>query len=261
MLFVFFFAESHSLSAFSGLHFLQGTTLGLEIIEEISHEVSSLAKYVLKIKKDATSAFGVVHSTLEMISNEIKETCKRVDQSDHTIEIIKSDVETLKVQAKQTIKIHDEIYSFAQTEISAVKNDIKEIQKDIEDIKTYTFHHRPPGKVFFYPPDRVPVFVGRVDQLSLLKNKFIGSKFNQHTYVLCGLGGCGKTSLSTEFAWSFHHCYPGGVFWISAESIESLEDTITTLAVDLNLIGGNSKETLKKTLSWLSVNKKMATDH
>ncbi|VDI48370.1 Hypothetical predicted protein [Mytilus galloprovincialis] len=236
----------------NGLHFLQGTTLGLEIIEEISHEVSSLAKYVLKIKKDATSAFGVVHSTLEMISNEIKETCKRVDQSDHTIEIIKSDVETLKIQAKQTIKIHDELYSFAQTEISAVKNDIKEIQKDIEDIKTYTFHHRPPGKVFFYPPDRVPVFVGRVDQLSLLKNKFIGSKFNQHTYVLCGLGGCGKTSLSTEFAWSFHHCYPGGVFWISAESIESLEDTITTLAVDLNLIGGNSKETLKKTLSWLS---------
>ncbi|CAC5390663.1 unnamed protein product [Mytilus coruscus] len=236
----------------NGLHFLQGTTLGLEIVEEIRHEVSTLAKYILQINSGATPAFGVVHNELVMISNEIKEACKRVDQSDHTLEIIKNDVETLKVQAKQTIKIHGELSSLIQTEISAVKNDIKEIQKDIEDIKTYTFHHRPPGKVFFYPPDRVPVFVGRVDQLSLLKNKFIGSKVVQHTYVLCGLGGCGKTSLSTEFAWAFHHCYPGGVFWISAESIESLEDTITTLAVDLNLIGGNSKETLKKTLSWLS---------
>lgn len=224
----------------------------MEIVEEFRHEVSSLAQYVLKIKSNANYTLDLVHDALDDIINEMKDACKRLDQNDHTIENINVDIETLKLQTAQTIKSQEELTSYTRTEVSAIKNDIQEIKIDIENIKSYTSHDRPPGKVFFYPPDRVPVFVGRVGILSLLKQKFIGYKDVQHTEVLCGLGGCGKTTLSAEFAWSFHHFYPGGVFWFSAESIESLEDTITTLAIDVNLIGGSSKETFKKTLSWLS---------
>jgi hypothetical protein len=39
---------------------------------------------------------------------------------------------------------------------------------------------------------------------------------------------------------------------MSAESSDALEDSITSLAIDVDTTGQNSKETLKRTLKWLS---------
>jgi hypothetical protein len=53
-----------------------------------------------------------------------------------------------------------------------------------------------------------------------------------------------KTTLSIEFAWRFQQFYPNGVFWMSAESSDALEDSITSLAIDVDTTGQDSKETL-----------------
>jgi hypothetical protein len=62
-------------------------------------------------------------------------------------------------------------------------------------------------------------------------------KFDNHFKVL----------FSVSFAWRFKQLYPSGVFWMSAESSDALEDSITSLAIDVDTTGQNSKETLKRT--------------
>jgi hypothetical protein len=60
-----------------------------------------------------------------------------------------------------------------------------------------------------------------------------------------------KTTLSIEYAWLFQEMYPGGVFWMSAESNETLQNSISKLAIFVDTVGKNSKETLTKTLKTL----------
>ncbi|CAC5376233.1 unnamed protein product [Mytilus coruscus] len=43
-----------------------------------------------------------------------------------------------------------------------------------------------------------------------------------------------------------------GVFWVSAESTEMLETSISNLAIDINTIGKTAKETLFRTLKWIA---------
>lgn len=232
----------HAYMSILGINFLQGTRLGFEIVEEVNKHIQSLAKYVLQLKAESSSYSEIVHSSLVLISNDMSNVCKRIDQTERDISNITSEVGSLRLQTDNIEKTVNENIK-----------DIKDIKVDIENIKKYNSHQRPHRKVFFYPPDRVRVFVGtcREDTLLSLKKKFVQNKDVNHIEVICGLGGCGKTTLSIEFAWMFQQFYTGGIFWISAESDDSLEDTITTLAIDVSTLGQSSKETFKRTLMWL----------
>ena len=137
--------------------------------------------------------------------------------------------------------------------INEFADEISEIKEDIEEIKQTTSRERPRGKVFFFPPNRVEHFVGREYELKKLKEGFFTQKNGYVPQAISGLGGCGKTTLSIEYAWLFQEMYPGGVFWMSAESNETLQNSISKLAIFINTVGKNSKETLTKTLKWLSL--------
>ncbi|CAC5386842.1 unnamed protein product [Mytilus coruscus] len=225
----------------NGINFLQGTRLGLEVVDEVNKHIQSLAQYVLQFKDDSSSYSDQVHDSLVLISNDMSNACQRMDQIDRDISHITVEVSSLRLK---TVKIEQTVNENVQ--------DIKDIKDDIENIKRCNSHLRPKEKVFFYPPDRLSVFIGREDKLSALEMKFLEKKDIHHIEVICGLGGCGKTSLSIEFAWMFQQFYRGGIFWVSAESNVSLNDTITTLAVDINQVGQTGMETFKRTLTWLS---------
>ncbi|XP_060567345.1 uncharacterized protein LOC132726094 [Ruditapes philippinarum] len=323
----------------NGLQFLQGTTLGVELIQELKKETRALCKYILDIVLKNDTSFQDVHRSLLSIEGSLNKTSERIDNIEteslqlktnlqsltdtvtglqdsqkenfESVESVKTEISDIQSCmghsrseiAKSSNKVTQlesrldnlslDVYGnesdlndmqseiiYARTEINhtnanvnSVKNALKETQEalqkstlnlqstkadcakntaDIANINKYLSYVRPSGKVFFYPPDRISTFVSREEQLEQLRDRFNIHSSDTHTQVICGLGGIGKTTLAVEYAWTFQTFYPGGVFWMSAETNEALEDSVQRLAIDINILGNNTKETLVKTLKWLS---------
>ena len=80
-------------------------------------------------------------------------------------------------------------------------------------------------------------------------------EFSSCIKTICGLGGCGKTSLAIEFAWRYKHRFPGGVFWVNGESNENLRKSVVEILTFVNIsasVTDNIEDILNKFLSWLS---------
>ncbi len=87
------------------------------------------------------------------------------------------------------------------------------------------------------PFRRNPFFTGRESILSKLHTSFHSGKTASlaHVLAISGLGGIGKTQTAVEYAYRFGHDYTA-VFWINAETYESINTTFSVLAVQLGLV-------------------------
>jgi transposase-like protein/tetratricopeptide (TPR) repeat protein len=90
---------------------------------------------------------------------------------------------------------------------------------------------------FWYVPyQRNPFFTGREAILCHL-HEALGPEslvHTNHSYALTGLGGVGKTQTALEYAYRYAHDYTA-VFWIDAETRESLLSSFNALANLLHL--------------------------
>ncbi|HEX3131202.1 MAG TPA: tetratricopeptide repeat protein [Thermoanaerobaculia bacterium] len=102
------------------------------------------------------------------------------------------------------------------------------------------------------------LFKGRDDELRDLAAALQGDSkaraISQSARTLYGLGGIGKTRLAVEYAWRFGARYKGG-FFVGAESPESLDNGLASLAILLDLpIRQAQVETVQAVLLWLQSN-------
>ena len=89
---------------------------------------------------------------------------------------------------------------------------------------------------FFGALDRNGYFTGRKKELGSLDKAFeevntkgagLGrSKRKAKVHGICGLGGCGKSSLAFEYAWRNLERYSGGVYVVNGESDELLRSSV-----------------------------------
>jgi len=112
---------------------------------------------------------------------------------------------------------------------------------------------------FVVPLLRNPFFTGREQILQTLHTQLAAERTGglPHTCALSGLGGVGKTQIALEYAYQYALCY-SAVFWLAAETVESLVSSFVRIAERLGLSGREGQEQQQMVAAvqhWLSIHK------
>lgn len=106
------------------------------------------------------------------------------------------------------------------------------------------------------PSPRNPFFTGREDILAAIHQRLSTNQEGVQTssYVLHGLGGVGKTQIALEYAYRHAQEYIA-IFWISAETPESITSSYLSIAALLGLPGhgeSDQDQIVAAVRGWLS---------
>ena len=156
---------------------------------------------------------------------------------DHFVCQYKEQSDLLKSQLCEVQQNLQQLLQLPQ-KVEQVEHKVETLEQKFEDLSCRLVRRQesvnPPS--FFGALDRNEYFTGRKKELESLDKVFeevntkvagLGcSKRNAKVHGICGLGGCGKSSLAFEYAWRYLERYPGGVYVINGESDELLRASV-----------------------------------
>lgn len=97
------------------------------------------------------------------------------------------------------------------------------------------------NRVWSVPHPRNPLFIGREEELQAIENALKSGQNAAIVQAINGLGGVGKTQLTLEYAYR-HRAEYRYVFWVLADTRETLSGAYLTIAEQLNLPGKSQPE-------------------
>ena len=156
---------------------------------------------------------------------------------DHFVCQYKEQSDLLKSQLCEVQQNLQQLLQLPQ-KVEQVEHKVETLEQKVEDLSCRLARRQesvnPPS--FFGALDRNEYFTGRKKELESLDKAFeevntkgagLGcSKRKTKVHGICGLGGCGKSSLAFEYAWRNLERYPGGVYVINGESDELLRSSV-----------------------------------
>ena len=170
---------------------------------------------------------SLVHNEVLQLSSSLEDFVCQFKEQNH---VLKSQV----LEVKQNL---EELLELPQ-KFKEMKNDVETLKQQMADLSCSAMKRQqsvnPPS--FFGALERNEYFTGRKKQLESLDNAFQdvtttedvlkGCKKRTKVHGICGLGGCGKSSLAFEYAWRNLERYSGGVYVINGESDELLRSSV-----------------------------------
>ena len=173
------------------------------------------------------SLLSLVHNEVLQLSSSLEDFVCQFKEQNH---VLKSQV----LEVKQNL---EELLELPQ-KFKEMKNDVETLKQQMADLSCSAMKRQqsvnPPS--FFGALERNEYFTGRKKELESLDNAFQdvtttkdvlkGCKTRTKVHGICGLGGCGKSSLAFEYAWRNLERYSGGVYVINGESDELLRSSV-----------------------------------
>ena len=253
------------------------TTLRQQMEEEsknLSESVSMILVDVAAFNKslnqrdDLRNTIEVICDDLDELSNGIQKVVLELNEVGLILPQLESNLKNLYCEVQKVAKN----FSTNKSSISRLQEDVTEVKEEIETLKhkVQVGPHKGDNDdddddILCTAPIGLTEFTGRKSELEWLERNLVllnpekkpGTSCCIKT--ICGLGGCGKTSLAIEFAWRCKHRFPGGVFWVNGESNENVRKSVVEILSFVNIsasVTDNIEDILNKFVSWLSIMKR-----
>ena len=237
-------------------------------MQTLSH---SLDDYRGKQDKDVES----VCSTLALFKSEFERSIASLEKEQlnlqETCEDLKCKQDEIKEEMtvknneqRELLRISEIHWQIRQKQVESICKTLEvkgaDMQRDLDVLRTKMeslSFSEDSKEIVFDAPEQNKWFTGREKEVDFLERCFpLKSGSGLKMAGICGLGGCGKTTLATHFAWKRKPEYDGGVFWVSMEDDRKFESSMNDLALRLGMLADSFDLTLSKVLKCISQRKK-----
>ncbi|CAH3188890.1 unnamed protein product [Porites lobata] len=232
-----------------------------ENVSTILLDVAAFNKF-LNQRDDLRNTIEVICDGLDELSNGIQKVVMELNAVGLILPQLESNLINLYCEVQKVAKN----VSTNKSLISRLREDVMEVKEEVKTLKHKAQVGSQKGDdddddILYTAPTGLTEFTGRKSELEWLERSLVllnPEKKPGNTScikTICGLGGCGKTSLAIEFAWRYKHRFPGGVFWVNGESDENVRKSVVEMLTFVNIsasVNDNIEDILNKFLSWLS---------
>lgn len=259
----------------TGLEICLGKPLDDTLLHLVHSEVQrlhhSLDVYRGKEDKDVESVCSTLalfksefHRSIVSLEEEqsrLQETCEDLKLRQ---DLIKEEMVVKDKEQKELLRTSELYWQMRQEQVESLCKTLEvkraDMLRDLDVLRTKVVSlscSEDIKEVVFDAPEENKWFTGREKEVNILERCFPpGSGSGLKMAAICGLGGCGKTTLAAHFAWKHKPKYDGGVFWVSMENDRKFENSMNDLALRLGILADSFDLTLSKVLECISQRKK-----
>ena len=229
--------------------------------QDVGDEISKFDKRITDIesrmeaeRKEQLEKNQTLSGAIRDMSNSLTNIEKRQDTNEENIVLLEerqSDLETTVTSLKEE---QDSLTSKVEG-LEIGQNQLDSRLKALEDSNT----NATADVDIFQVPSRNQCFCGRETELDAIAKQLKNPENGCTETAICGLGGVGKTSLAVEFLWrqKENEEYPGGIFWISGESNDIFQRSLSEMARQIGTLEKDFSHSLSGTLDWLRRREKL----